>query len=167
MRITLAEKLRKSNEFEKYARIVRNTPKPVKYIQSEFDVSYATAKKFVDEVNGFSPVLKKDLVSDNKYCDIARVFLEDFERGMFESPDTHTLIVFGERLDKLDQKILVEIFKLLTNKTPFQHAAIDMSQNLVIAIKYLLQKKTYKQVFLQDMPESIVNRTNTLVEKCL
>ncbi len=163
MRITLATKLRKSGEFEDVAKLVKSVPKPIKLIQDKFQVTYATAKKFVDEVQGFTPLTKKEAVTDNQNINIANLFIRDLDESVRISPIWSTLKRFGDRLEKYNINVLIELYKILSDNEP---ATYVQKHKFLLAIKYIIQKRHYSKVFGCDMSTKLEDKTQEYIAEC-
>jgi hypothetical protein len=163
MRITLAAKLRKTGEFEDVAKLVKSVSKPVKLIQDKFQVTYITAKKFVDEVQGFTPLTKKEAVTDNQNINIANLFIRDLDDSVRIEPTWSTLKRFGDRLEKYNINVLIELYKLLSDNTPATYVA---KHQFILAIKYIVQKRHYPKVYGCDMSTRLEDKTQEYIAEC-
>lgn len=164
MRITLATKLKKTGEFENASRLVKSVGKPVKLIQDKYNVTYATAKKFVDEVHGFTPLTKEHIEpEEDKNSAIAKLFVKDLDRIVYQNPFIKTLLDFGNRLETFNINILIEVYKILSENTPASNVP---KYCFVKAIKYIIQKRFYSKVFGCDMPLRLEDKTQEYIAVC-
>ena len=162
-RITLNAKLKKRPDYNEIVKKVKLHPKPIKYVESTFGVTYLTAKKFVDELQGFKVSV------DNKELDATEAKAELFLNKVnvrFNpnyNPSSLTFALVGEELEKIPPIVLKCIFKKL-------HGSESKDVNkfiLIRGIKYLLQKKYYNLIFKKDMPKHILDNTEQIIRDCV
>lgn len=167
-RITLHEKLKRRADYAEIVKRVNKCPKPVKYVEDTFSVTYLTAKKFVDELNGITrpdtETIKADASALDKHK--ADIYLKKIDVQFNYDSAKPTFMTFskvGDELEKFSVVTLTEIFKNLYGKEP----TVIYEFALIKAIKYIIQEKYYSQVFKKDIPSNIKILTESIVGECL
>lgn len=148
-RITLNEKLKKEKDYEKIILKIKNMPKPLPYIMRQYAVTYITAKKFLDEINGQVRIKVKTIKSNapsSKSVFIAESFViqvkDKFGPENSHKLDIRDLLTIGNQIEKFKEPVLIEIFRILTGRMP----RTGFKFRLIKAVKWLVQDIYYTNI---------------------
>lgn len=158
-RTSLIDKLKARKDYGEIVKKVSNHPKPVKYIQDTFGVTYVTAKKFVDEALSGVKVVEVDPVAKKAEIFIQKMYISFNPNS---NPSSLTFGAIGEELERFPTAVLKEIFKVFTEK----EAKTGHDFLLIRAIKYLIQKKYYSLILKKEMSEDLIKQTDQIVGEC-
>lgn len=166
-RISLYQKLSKSPDFDKTLKKIKLVDDPKKYVKDTFLVSSSVAARFVEEMEIRSVKLSKGQKEEVKDLDIIklRAFteLEALKKKINNEPGHRVLIEFGDRLEEFKPSVISEIFISLYGEQSKTRNLVKLKR----AIKYMIQKLYYKEVFKVDIPKIIEERVSGLISLCM
>lgn len=155
-RITLAEKLKRRNDFQDIFNKISKAPNPTKFVMDSMNVTYGTAIRLLHDLN----------IKFNKNADYALDFPKKFVDGLdfkFNEAKLKDLINFKEMIKKYPYDLLCDIFTLIFNKKP----TTTLDFELINAICYHVQCKYYKIVYKTELPLRVQQRYEESLKRCL